>query len=64
MASNAQLTVLPFTPNMIKSNGSPCFLFNRSKLREKERERETEWCGEGGGGGGVRAREIKMRRNF
>lgn len=48
MASNAQLTVLPFTPNMIKSNGSLVFCL---KLREKERERQSG-VGRGGGGGG------------
>ena len=49
MASNAQLTVLPFTPNMIKSNGSLVFCL---KLREKERERQSG-VGRGGGGGRV-----------
>ena len=62
MASNAQLTVLPFTPNMIKSNGSLVFcLKDQNWERKRERDRVV-W--EGGGGGGVRAREIKMRRNF
>ena len=62
MASNAQLTVLPFTPNMIKSNGSLVFCLIDQNW-ERKRERETEWCGEGGGVGWGRER-LKWEDTF
>lgn len=63
MASNAQLTVLPFTPNMIKSNGSLVFCL-KDQNWERKRERDRVVWGGGGGGVGWGRERLKWQETF